>query len=77
MLCCTIDNSTGQVQACRKSAGARVMPWHKGTNIGAAGTAGIQRRGVEGGDPPDEEAPIPSSLTPDIAKELLNDSQAK
>lgn len=75
MLCCTVDNSTGQVQTCRKPAGARVMPGLNGTNIGAAGTAGIQRRGVEGGDPADEEAPIPSSLTPDVAKQLLKDSK--
>lgn len=77
MLCCTVDNSTGQVQTCRKPAGARVMPGLKGTNLGAAGTAGVQRRGVEGGDPADEEASIPSSLTPDVAKKLLKDRKGK
>lgn len=77
MLCCTIDNSTGQVQPCRKPAGTRVMPGMPGSNLGAAGTAGIHRRSVEGGDPADEEAPIPSSLTPEVAKEILKDSKRK
>ncbi len=74
MLCCTFDGNTNKVQTCRKPAGARVMP---GTNIGAAGTAGVQGRSVEGADPADEEAPVPSFLTPDVAKELLKASKKK
>jgi hypothetical protein len=74
MLCCTFDSNTNQVQTCRKPAGARVMP---GTHIGATGSAGVQSRAVEGGDAADEEAPVPSSLTPDVAKELLKHHKAK
>jgi hypothetical protein len=73
MLCCTIDNSTGQVQTCRKPAGTRVMPGMQNP----AGMAGIKSRGTEGSDPADEEAPIPSDLTPEIAKVLLKEQPKK
>ncbi len=74
MLCCTFDGNTNQVQTCRKPAGARVMP---GTNIGATGSARVQSRAIEGGDAADEEAPVPSFLTPDVAKELLKSGKGK
>ena len=47
MLCCTVDNNTNQVINCRKPAGSRVMPGLQGNTLGAAGMAGVQRRGVE------------------------------
>jgi hypothetical protein len=73
MLCCTVDNQTNQVMNCRKPAGSRVMPGMKGTTLGAAGMAGIQKRGVEATAPEsDEEASVPSTLTPDVVKELLH-----
>jgi len=49
------------------------MPDMPGTNLGAAGAAGIPRRSVEGEDSAYEEALIPASLTPDVAKEILKD----
>jgi len=73
LLCCTI-NDNGTVQTCRKPAGARVTP---GMNLGTTGSAGVQSRAVEGGDAADEEAPVPSSLTPDVAKELLKSGKGK
>lgn len=76
MLCCTFDGNTHQVQTCRKPAG-RVMPGTPSTSLGTAGTAGVQGRSVEGIDAADEEAPVPSSLTPDVAKELLKSGKGK
>lgn len=77
MLCCTVDNATGQVQTCRKPAGTRVMPDLQGTFTRPSETAGVQRRGVDDAGPADEEAPVPSSLTPDVAKRLLKDHNTK
>jgi hypothetical protein len=76
MLCCTIDNNTGAVQTCRKPAGAHIMPG-TGTNPGIAGTAGVQRRGVEGGGAADEETPVPADLTPEVGKESLKHAKTK
>lgn len=72
-LCCTVSNDTGEVIGCRKPAGSGVMPGMQGNTLGAGGMAGVQRRGVETMAPaPDEEAPVPSTLTPEIVKELLH-----
>ncbi|MGC3974869.1 MAG: hypothetical protein QM771_10860 [Nitrospira sp.] len=77
-LCCTVDNQTNQVLNCRKPAGSRAMFGMQGTTLGAAGKAGIQKRGVDATAPePDEEAPVPSTLTPDVVKELLHTPAAK
>lgn len=78
MLCCTVDNNTNQVINCRKPAGSRIMPGMQGNTLGAAGMAGIQSRGTEGtAAATDEETPIPSTLTPDIVKELSQQPSAK
>lgn len=78
MLCCTMDNNTNQVLNCRKPAGSRIMPGMQGNTLGAAGMAGIQSRGTEGtAAATDEETPIPSTLTPDIVKELSQQPSAK
>lgn len=78
MLCCTVDNNTNQVINCRKPAGSRIMPGLQGNTLGAAGMAGIQSRGTEGtAAATDEEAPIPSTLTPEIVKDLRQQPAAK
>ncbi len=77
MLCCTVENGSNRVINCRKPAGTRVMPGMSGAFAGASGEAAVQKRSVERGAPADEEAPIPSSLTPDVARELLKDRNAK
>ncbi len=75
MLCCTVDNATNQVINCRKPAGARVMSG--GTNIGATGMAGVQRRGVEGTAGADEDLgesiPVPDWVKESAAKEQAGD----
>lgn len=53
------------------------MPGFTGTNIGGNGTAGVQRRGVDGGDQADEVAPVPSALMSDVVKELLKNHKTK
>ncbi len=78
MLCCTVDNNSNQVINCRKPAGSRIMPGMQGNTLGASGMAGIQSRGTEGtGAATDEETPIPSTLTPEIVKELGHKPAAK
>ncbi len=78
MLCCTVDNNTNQVINCRKPAGSRIMPGMQGNTFGATGMEGIQSRGTEGtGAATDEESPIPSTLTPDIVKDLRQQPSAK
>ncbi|ODT46794.1 MAG: hypothetical protein ABS70_00310 [Nitrospira sp. SCN 59-13] len=78
MLCCTVDNNTNQVINCRKPAGSRVMPGLQGNTLGTAGMAGVQRRGVEAtAQESDEDAPVPSTLTSDVVKELLPKTTAK
>lgn len=78
MLCCTVDNNSNQVINCRKPAGSRIMPGMQGNTLGASGMAGIQSRGTEGtGTATDEETPIPSTLTPEIVKELGHKPAAK
>lgn len=78
MLCCTVDNNTNQVINCRKPAGSRVMPGLQGNTLGAAGMAGVQRRGVESkAQDSDEDAPVPSTLTSDVVKELRPKAAAK
>lgn len=76
MVCCTYDNSTNQVQTCRRPAGSRLMPGAQGS-VGMLGSTGIQRRGVEGHSPADdEEAPVPEWMTPDRMKKLQQDITA-
>ncbi len=78
MLCCTVDNNTNQVMNCRKPAGSRVMPGMQGNTLGAAGMAGVQRRGVEAtAQEAGEDAPVPPTLTPDVVKELVHKPAAK
>lgn len=78
MLCCTVDNQTNQVMNCRKPAGSRVMPGMQGTTLGAAGMAGVQRRGTDAQAPAsDEESAVPSDLTADVVKELVKKPAAK
>lgn len=78
MLCCTVDNQTNQVMNCRKPAGSRVMPGMQGATLGAAGIAGVQKRGVEASTPEaDEDAPVPPTLTSEIIKGLLPKPAAK
>ena len=74
MLCCTYDNATNQIQTCRKPAGTRVMPGMKG-DVAAQGSAGIQRRSVEGSSPGDEEAPVPTWMTEARMKALQMESK--
>lgn len=68
MLCCTVDNNSGQVINCRKPAGTRIMPGVGA--IGSGGVVGLQSRGVEGKDAIDEDTPVPADLTPDLAKAI-------
>lgn len=75
--CCTYDNKTGQILTCRKPAGTRVMPGRKGTNIGAAGMAGVQSRSVEGEASTEEEGPPPAWMTEERMKQLRKDAQAE
>jgi len=78
MLCCTVDNNTNQVINCRKPAGSRITPGIQGNTFGAAGMAGVQRRGVESNAPDsDEDAQVPSTLTPEMVKELRQQPAAK
>lgn len=78
MLCCTVDNNTNQVINCRKPAGSHIMPGMQGNTLGAAGMAGVQRRGTDAQAPAsDEESAIPSELTPNVVKELVKKPAAK
>lgn len=75
MLCCTVDNNSGQVINCRKPAGTRIMP-----GVGATGTGGmvgLQSRGIEGKEPIDEHAPVPVELTPEVVKAIRAAGSAK
>ena len=59
MKCCTISNSTNQVQTCRRPAGSAAMSGKlKGLSQGP-----VLRRGVEGEEEIGEEMPIPPWLT--------------
>lgn len=76
MLCCTYDNTTNQIQTCRKPAGSRLMPRVQGS-VGVLGGAGVQRRGVEErSSADDEEAPVPDWMTPERMKQLQQDVKA-
>ncbi|MBX3235539.1 MAG: hypothetical protein KF814_05260 [Nitrospiraceae bacterium] len=78
MLCCTVDNNTNQVINCRKPAGSHIMPGLQGNNIGAAGMAGVQRRGTAGtATASDEDTPVPSTLTPELVKDLVKKPTSK
>lgn len=78
MLCCTVDTNTNRVISCRKPAGSRVMPGLQGNTLGAAEMAGVQRRGTDAQAPAsDEESAVPSDLTPDVVKELVQKPAAK
>jgi len=78
MLCCTVDNNSNQVINCRKPAGSRLMPGLQGAAVGAAGMAGVQKRGVEASTPEsDEDAPVPPTLTPEVVKEFAKKPAAK
>jgi hypothetical protein len=50
----------------------------QGATLGAAGIAGVQKRGVEASTPEaDEDAPVPPTLTSEIVKGLLPKPAAK
>lgn len=54
------------------------MPGMQGNTLGAAGMAGVQKRGVEStAQDSDEDAPVPSTLTSDVVKELRPKPAAK
>ena len=77
MLCCTYDNTTNQIQTCRRPAGSGLMSGAMG-NVGISGTAGIQRRGVDAStEAADEEAPAPEWMTPERLQQLQQDVKAK
>lgn len=73
MLCCTYDNTTNQIQTCRKPAGSAFMPGVQGS-VGVLGSAGIQRRGVDANTAAEEEeAPVPEWMTPERMQQLQQD----
>ncbi|ODT46796.1 MAG: hypothetical protein ABS70_00320 [Nitrospira sp. SCN 59-13] len=73
MLCCTYDNTTNQIQTCRKPAGSGLMTGAIGS-VGISGTAGIQRRGVDAStEAAEEEAPAPEWMTPERMQQLQKD----
>ncbi|MFO0731011.1 MAG: hypothetical protein U0361_08465 [Nitrospiraceae bacterium] len=71
MLCCTVDNNTNQVINCRKPAGSHIMPGLQG-KYGAAGTAGVQRRGTAGtATASDEDTSGSFNAYPELVKDLV------
>ena len=74
MLCCTYDNTTNQIQTCRRPAGSRLMPGIRDPSIT---TSEIKSRGVEDADKSDEEAPAPAWMTEERMKQLQKDSRGK
>ena len=74
MLCCTYDNTTNQIQTCRRPAGSRLIPGMRDPSIT---TSEIKSRGVEGADSSDEAAPAPEWMTEERMKQLQKDSRGK
>jgi hypothetical protein len=73
MKCCTISNSTNQVQTCRRPAGSAAMSGR----LKSFSQAQVFRRGVEGEEEVGEETPIPSWLTESWLKEHEGEKLSK
>lgn len=73
MKCCTVDNSTDQVQTCRRPAGSAAISGR----LNRVNPAQVFRRGVEGEEELGEETPVPSWLTESWLKEHEGESQSK
>ena len=73
MKCCTISNSTNQVQTCRRPAGSAAMSG----GLKSLSQAPVLRRGVEGEEEVGEETPIPSWLTESWLKEHEGEELSK
>jgi hypothetical protein len=73
MKCCTISNSTNQVQTCRRPAGSAAMSGR----LKSFSQSQVFRRGVEGEEEVGEETPIPSWLTESWLKEHEGEEHSK
>jgi len=73
MKCCTVDNSTGQTQTCRRPAGSGAISG----SLNRVNPAQVFRRGVEGEEEVGEETPVPSWLTESWLKEHEGEKPSK
>ena len=73
MKCCTISNSTNQVQTCRRPAGSAA----RSGGLKSLNQTPVLRRGVEGEEEVGEETPIPSWLTKSWLKEHEGEKLSK
>lgn len=75
VLCCTYDNTTNQIQTCRRPAGTKAAAT-LGTTV-APNTGTVLSRGVDEDNKDSEDAPVPSWMTEERLKALSKDSKAK
>ncbi|MDR4496186.1 MAG: hypothetical protein AB7P17_11255 [Nitrospirales bacterium] len=73
MKCCTISNSTNQVQTCRRPAGSAALSG----GLKKFNQAPVLKRGVESEEEVGEETPIPSWLTESWLKEHEGENLSK
>lgn len=73
MKCCTVSNSTGQTQTCRRPGGSAAISGR----LNRVNPAQVFSRGVEGEEELGEETPVPSWLTESWLKEHEGENPSK